>query len=350
MTLRRTLRTAVCGIILSLFAFGQINGPSSNTIGDGINNPTVNRVGNGLNSPPASAAGTVYADWSGIDAMTNQTLANATGRIGTTAWFLNYATGTTVSITDNAADGNCPSGHKCILISYPTASGGLNFGSYIYLENTASVWGDSSHYNPYTINGSSTSGGVWYQYGIKTDSNTTTYMNNTSAQVKTFLDRFGISGGQGQANTNSAPNYGISMHGFGIPFNVASSLSLRNDFGTGNLFRADGAGTLTSGILVKGQDRRDTTNSLGYAKVSVAGTEIFNCTTGANLGGGTAGVKCSAGDATMGGNLADSTAQNGFHVGIRFFAVCTNACANTTLKVYIYNVKVCDYDCNSYGT
>jgi hypothetical protein len=297
---------------------------------------------------PATMANTTYCDWSGIDAMTNQTLANASGQIGTTCWFLNYATGTTVSITDNNADANCPSGHKCILFSYPTASGGLIFGSYIYLENTQSAWSDSSHYNPYRINGSSTAGGVWYQYGVKADSNTTTYMNNAAAQIKVLLNRYGISGGLGQANSNAYPYYGISMHGFGIPFSAGTDLDVRNDFGTGNLFRARIANTMTTGVIVKGQDRRDSATGLGYSQVSENGTELINCTTAANLPGGATGIKCSGGDATMGGEIADSTSLNGFHVGMRFFAACSNSCSNTTLKLYLYNVVVCNYNCISY--
>jgi hypothetical protein len=251
----------------------------------------------------------------------------------------------TIQIVDGT-DSKCASlnsGHNCVVINHATADGGMSFGTYLALSPSYSAWNG----NPYVLNRGQNSGasdgGVWFTYKVAIDSNTDTYIGNTNAQIKVTLQRTDSSGGYKQTNANGgSPGYGALQDGIGFTFS-GSTYRVNDDPTTGTTFRA-ASGTTTSGVTVKCHVWRDTLLAKGQTKCSQNGVESINTLTG-NCGSGSG---CSGGITNF--NMNDSSATNvaAFHIGIRYFAVCTNACSDTTLRLWISGVKVCTFQCFSY--
>jgi hypothetical protein len=296
-----------------------------------------------INAAPGS---TTIADWTGIDAMSPGTISQASDtQIGTTAWFWNRSANSGLQIvayTDPTC-GLIKTSGNCAVFTHDTSLGNDNFPSYLYLETTASTWATAArNYNEFLDNGANFNGGIWFQYKVVLDSNTSTYLSNTTAQIKVLLNRNGTSGGLGQANTGAIPDCSWAMHILGIGSGDGIK-NMRYVSDCGSAFaRAQQSAAETAGITVKCQYRRDAVTSRGSVRCSTNGTEIVNCDTG---------TQCTiANTHFLGGNAsaASNAGRWAFHIGMRYFAACTNACSNTTAKLYIADVKVCDYNCISY--
>jgi len=308
---------------------------------------------------PASS-GTVYADWSGIDAMSvptsyyGDTSGNAI-RIGSSNWQWQRGNSnhtTSLTVTDNAHESLCPSGHNCIVLQYSTADGTNGFPNYIYLSPTYSSWSG----DPTQTNGGQSSGGVWWEMYFRANSDTEAYVNNTGAQIKGFLNREDNGGNYMQANGCSGCGEFL-MPGFGATFENGDYLNIRNGSDAGGIINR-ATTSVTSGTLLKCQMRRDTANTLGHLVCTQDGvervnTEVhgssnegapegYNCTTHCK-GCNQYGSECFGGSAGLGTNLTGVVM--GFQPGIRYFAACSNSCANTTLKVVLSQIKACNYNC-----
>jgi len=281
-----------------------------------------------------TVANAVYADWSGIDAMAVPTTyygdTSAQGiQIGSSVWQWQKGNSnhtTSLTVTNSTYEPLCPAGHNCIVLQYNTADGTNGFPNYIYLTPTYSGWSG----NPPAVNGSSASGGIWTQFYFVVDSNTYTYINNASAQIKIFLNRSDPSS-YSQANALGGffePIIGL-MCGAGWP----NYTCIYDDPTTGSTIYAANSVNITSGTLIRGHFRYDATANLGHFSVSSNGTLNADTETGlhAPKGGMTA-------LGNTNGNIASFTA------GIRYFAACTNGCANTTLKFVLSNVEVANYN------
>jgi hypothetical protein len=237
-----------------------------------------------------------------------------------------------------------------------TSGGTDGFPSYLFLSPTYSNWSG----DPTQKNGTQSTGGVWFQFYVATDSATEAYVNNTHGQIKLFLGRYSGGGtGYDQANTNNPSvdatgGGGFLMPGFGYDFWGDDYLVVIDDATTGNLLM-HGDTSLMSGILLKGHLRRDTTANLGYLSCSENGVVKFH--TEQHTGdtrcyqGALNALGCTAyGSANVhGGHIQLGTSATGyvmgFQPGIRYFQQCQNGCADTTVKVVLSNIVVCDYNC-----
>jgi hypothetical protein len=147
------------------------------------------------------------------------------------------------------------------------------------------------------------------------------------------------------------------MSGFGYDFWGDDYLVIVDDATTGNLIGHADTG-LSAGMLIKCHLRRDTTANLGHIACSVnrsVGIDTEQHTSDTRCYGGTAnGLGCNAYGSynIFGGHIQLGTSAPGnamgFQPGIRYFQQCQNGCADTTVKVVLSNIVVCDYNCVNY--
>jgi hypothetical protein len=270
----------------------------------------------------------------------------------------------TATVANSSSEPLCPSGNNCLVLQYPTSDGTFGWPNYIYLSPTFSNWSG----DPSKKNGTQAGGGIWFQYYIVMDSATYSYMESNGAnaqQIKAFLGRYSSGSDYMQANGSGSDGGGgfmmpaISYHS--CPSAMLTDLNFNDDVTTGGIIKNCPGGSttplITSGLTVKCQMRRDTTANLGHMACSANGVEIINTDAagGPEPWWGCTGkfIGCNAYTTTaLGGSPKLGTSDTGvimdFHVGIRYFAKCSNGCADTTMKVVLSNVKVCDYNCVNY--
>jgi hypothetical protein len=305
-------------------------------------------------APTVGTGSTVYASWAGIDAMPVPTTyyADTTpngAQIGGSNWQWQHGNGnhtTTLTVTNSSYEPLCPTGHNCVVFQYATSDGTNGFPNYIYLSPTYSGWAG----DPTQVNGSNPDGGVWMQFYYRIDSDTQAYLSNGPSQIKLFLGRYDASGNYTQSNTNTQSDGGggffMPLIGWACGYGGPNYACIYDDATTGSTMYAGAnypANALsTAGALIKGHFRRDTSARLGHFSVSVNGVDTANTVTGFHDNCATKPGGCSV----LGTN---NTGQvMGFQIGIRYFAACTNGCANTTLKVVISDVAVANYNFAGY--
>jgi hypothetical protein len=244
------------------------------------------------------------------------------------------------------------------VLQYATSDGTYNVPNYLYPSPTYSNWSG----DPSKKNGTQSSGGIWYQFYIAIDSATYSYVQNAGGGIKTFLDRYSNTGDYATASgAGNDGGGGFKMDAIGpgsCPGGTLTNLLLQDDVTTGGIMKNCATTPLmTSGMTVKCQLRRDTSANVGHVACSINGTEVINTE---SAGGPEPWWSCAGkflgcnpyGTAALGGSPKLGTSDTGvimdFHVGIRYFAKCSNGCADTTMKVVLSNVKVCDYNCVNY--